>query len=265
MSSPLLKLTSVTRRESGITIVDQVDWEVKSGEHWVVLGPNGSGKTTLLRIAALRLHPTQGAVTVLGEVLGRTDVRVMRSRIGYTSSALANSLRPTVTAEDVVVTSLNGALEPWWHDYSDDQRKSARDLLERIGCGNRTDHQFGTLSSGERQRVLVARLLMSNPELLLLDEPTAALDLAGREQLVVALGTLAADPSTPPIVMVTHHVEEIPTGFTHGLLIANGCVVSSGRLEAVLTESSLAQCFGVEVRLSQTQGRWSARVDGDSG
>ena len=248
MGGPLLELTSVTRREAGITIVDQVDWTVRSGEHWVVLGPNGSGKTTLLRMAALLLHPTRGEVTVLGETLGRTDVRTMRSRIGYASAALADSLRPTVTAEDVVVTSLYGALEPWWHDYRDDQRKSARDLLDRVGCGHRTDHQFGTLSS--------------DPELLLLDEPTAALDLAGREQLVVVLEALAADPSTPPMVLVTHHVEEIPAGFTHVLLMADGCVVASGGLEAVLTETNLARCFGVEVSLAQTQGRWSASVDG---
>ena len=262
MGGPLLELTSVTRREAGITIVDHINWTVRSGEHWVVLGPNGSGKTTLLRMAALLLHPTRGEVTVLGETLGRTDVRTMRSRIGYASAALADSLRPTVTAEDVVVTSLYGALEPWWHDYRDDQRKSARDLLDRVGCGHRTDHRFGTLSSGERQRVLVARILMADPELLLLDEPTAALDLAGREQLVVVLGALAADPSTPPMVLVTHHVEEIPAGFTHGLLMADGCVVASGRLETVLTETNLARCFGVEVSLAQTQGRWSARVDG---
>ena len=252
----------MTRRESGITIVDRVDWTVDSGENWVVLGPNGSGKTTLLRIAALLLHPTKGEVTVLGETLGSVDVRSMRSRIGYASAALANSLRPSVTAEDVVVTSLHGALEPWWHNYRDDQRKSARDLLDRVGCGHRADHRFGTLSSGERQRVLLARLLMVNPELLLLDEPTAALDLAGREQLIMVLEALAADPSTPPMDLVTHHVEEIPAGFTHGLLIANGGVGVSGRLEAVLTETNLAQCFGVEVSLTHTQGRWSARVDG---
>lgn len=264
MNGPLLELTTVTRRKSGITIVDRVDWTVDSGENWVVLGPNGSGKTTLLRIAALLLHPTKGAVTVLGETLGSVDIRSMRSRIGYASAALADSLRPSITAEDVVVTSLHGALEPWWHNYQDDQRKAARNLLDRVGCGHRADHRFGTLSSGERQRVLLARLLMTNPELLLLDEPTAALDLAGREQLIVVLETLAADPSTPPMVLVTHHVEEIPAGFTHGLLMANGSVVVSGRLEAVLTEANLAQCFGVEVRLTQTHGRWSARVAGVS-
>lgn len=264
MDGPLLDLTSVTRRESGITIIDQVDWTVGSGEHWVILGPNGSGKTTLLRIAALLLHPTRGDVTVLGETLGRTDVRSMRSRIGYVSAALANSLRPSITAEDVVVTSLYGALEPWWHDYRDDQRKSARYLLDRVGCGHRADHQFGTLSSGERQRVLIARVLMVDPELLLLDEPTAALDLAGREQLVSLLGTLTTDPSTPPMVLTTHHVEEIPAGFTHGLLMADGGVVASGLLEAVLTESNLTRCFGVKVSLTKMEGRWSARVNGIS-
>ena len=257
-----MELTSVTRREAGITIVDHVNWTVRSGEHWVVLGPNGSGKTTLLRIAALLLHPTRGEVTVLGETLGRTDVRTMRSRIGYASAALADSLRPTVTAEDVVVTSLYGALEPWWHDYRDDQRKSARDLLDRVGCGHRTDHRFGTLSSGERQRVLVARILMADPELLLLDEPTAALDLAGREQLVVVLEALAADPSTPPMVLVTHHVEEIPPGFTHGLLMENGRVTATGPLIDVLTDRALSDCYGLDLSLTCEAGRWTVRVDG---
>lgn len=261
MGSPVLELRSISRHEAGTTIVAEVDWTVEPSEHWVVLGPNGSGKTTLLRIAGLLLHPSEGTVRILGETLGRTDVRLMRSRIGYTSAALADSLRPTITAEDVVVTALHGALEPWWHEYRDEERETARDLLDQVGCSHRGNHRFGTLSSGERQRVLVARALMAKPELLLLDEPTAGLDLAGREELVAALGVLAADPTTPPMALVTHHVEEIPVGFTHGLLMANGRTIGLGPLDVVLTEENLTRCFGVEVRLNLSEGRWSARID----
>ena len=159
-------IDNITKRFENVLALERVSLEVQKGEFFFLLGPSGCGKTTLLRIAALLLHPTRGEVNVLGETLGQTDVRAMRSRIGYTSASLANSLRPAITAEDVVVTSLHGALEPWWHDYRDDQRRSAQDLLDRVGCGHRTNHQFGTLSSGERQRVLVARMLMANPELL---------------------------------------------------------------------------------------------------
>jgi iron complex transport system ATP-binding protein len=259
---PVLQLTGVGRRVDLTRMLGGVDWRIDPGQHWVVLGPNGSGKSTLLRIAGLHLHPTEGTVRVLGETLGRTDVRRLRRRIGYASASLADSFRPGITAGDVVMTALHGALEPWWHDYTDDDRDRARALLGRIGCGDRACQAFGTLSSGERQRVLLARTLMLQPDLLLLDEPTAALDLGGREALVATLADLAADPSTPPMVQVTHHVEEIPPGFTHALLLEAGRVVDAGPLADVVTEQALSSCYGLDLRLTQAAGRWAVRVNG---
>jgi len=259
---PVLQLTGVGRRVGMTRMLGGVDWRIDPGQHWVVLGPNGSGKSTLLRIAGLHLHPTEGTVRVLGETLGRTDVRRLRRRIGYASASLADSFRPGITAGDVVMTALHGALEPWWHDYTDDDRDRARALLGRIGCGDRASQAFGTLSSGERQRVLLARTLMLQPDLLLLDEPTAALDLGGREALVATLADLAADPSTPPMVQVTHHVEEIPPGFTHALLLESGRVVDAGPLAGVVTEQALSGCYGLDLRLTQAAGRWAVRVNG---
>ena len=203
MSEPVLHMDGVSVRRDDTVLLDRVDWQVEPGQRWVVLGPNGSGKSTLLRLAALHLHPSEGAVHVLGETLGHTDTRVLRRRIGYAAAALADSLRPGIDAADVVMTALNGALEPWWHDYDDADRERARELLKQVGCGHRADHAFGTLSSGERQRVLLARTLMTDPEVLLLDEPTAALDLGGREELVGTLAALAADPATPPVLSVS--------------------------------------------------------------
>jgi iron complex transport system ATP-binding protein len=259
---PVLQLTGVGRRIGGTTLLADIDWRIEPGQHWVVLGPNGSGKSTLLRIAGLHLHPTAGTVRVLGETLGRTDVRTLRKRIGYASASLADAFRPGITASDVVMTALNGALEPWWHDYMDDDRDRARSLLGRIGCGDRSGHAFGTLSSGERQRVLLARTLMVEPDLLLLDEPTAGLDLGGREELGATLADLAADPETPPMVQVTHHVEEIPPGFTHALLLEAGRVVDAGPLAYVLTEQALSGCYGLDLSLTHVAGRWAVRANG---
>ena len=264
MDAPVLELSAVSRTVDGTVLVRDVDWRVEPGQDWVVLGPNGSGKSSLLRIAGLHLHPSSGSVRVLGESLGRTDVRELRRRIGYTSAALADSIRPGLAAVDVVMTARHGALEPWWHTYCDADRTRALDLLQRIGCADRAGHAFGTLSSGERQRVLLARTLMTDPELLLLDEPTAGLDLVGREELVTTLADLAADPSTPPMVLVTHHVEEIPPGFTHVLILVAGRVATAGPLDVVLTDPTLSACFGLNLQLAREKGRWSVRVDGSA-
>ena len=261
-TDPILELADVSRRTGGTRLLDGIDWQVRTGQHWVVLGPNGSGKSTLLRIAALQLHPTSGVVRVFGEELGRTDVRSLRQRIGYASAALADSFRPDLVAADVVMTARHGALEPWWHEYGDEDRDRAHDLLKRLGCGHRSDHRFGALSSGERQRVLLARTLMVDPDLLLLDEPTAGLDLGGREELVGTLADLAADPAMPPMVQVTHHVEEIAPGFTHGLLMEGGRIVAAGPLADVLTARSLSDCYGIDLSLRSEAGRWTVRVDG---
>jgi iron complex transport system ATP-binding protein len=256
---PVVSLSDVTVRISGTPVLTDVSWSVHPDDRWAVLGRNGSGKTTLLRVVSLYLHPTTGTVEVLGARLGRVDVRRHRERIGVASAAVADLLHPRVTALDAVVTAVHGALEPWWHHYSDADRARARELLDRFAVAERADHPFGTLSSGERQRVLLARALMTDPGLVLLDEPTAGLDVGGREELVSDLGRLAAAPSTPPLVMVTHHLEEVPVGFTHALVLDQGRVAAAGPIDEVLTSSTLSAAFGIDLVVGSESGRWWAR------
>ncbi|MEO6652210.1 MAG: ABC transporter ATP-binding protein [Ilumatobacteraceae bacterium] len=254
-----LHLDRVVFERDGRRILDEVSLDVRRGQHWLVLGANGSGKTTLLRIAAMYEHPSSGTVRVLGETFGRTDVRVLRRRVGYASAALAAQFRPAVTAADVVMTAKFAALEPWWHRYDDDDRTRARTCLERMEVGEFADRSLGTLSSGEQQRVLLARTLMNDPEVILLDEPSARLDLGGRERLVAALGDLAAAPDGPPIVLVTHHVDEVPDGITHAMLLRNGLVTAQGPIDEALTASSLSECFEMELAFERrADGRLSA-------
>lgn len=259
-TDPVLRLTGVGLVHGDRRVLDDVSWEVRAGERWVVLGSNGSGKTSLLSIASLYQHPSGGAVEVLGERLGRTDVRRLRTRIGLASAAMADRLRPGLAALDVVVTAKHAALEPWWHDYDDEDRARAHSLLERVGAGALAEQRFGTLSSGERQRVQLARTLMAEPGLLLLDEPTAGLDVGGREDLVGRLAGLARDPATPPVVLVTHHVEEIPPGFGHALLLRAGRVQAAGPIGAVLTSRALSACFALALEVERRGDRWTARA-----
>ena len=256
--APALRLRGVSVVRDGRYLLYNVDWSVLAGQHWVVLGPNGAGKSTLMRVAALYLHPSEGEVEVLGRRLGRVDVRRMRHLVGYAAAFLSDGLRPNIRAVDVVVTAIHGALEPWWHDYSDAEREKAHSLLERVGVGPLAEHPFGSLSSGERQRVQIARTLMTDPSLLLLDEPTAALDLAGRESLIRTLEDLSQDPSTPPSVLVTHHTEEIPSGFKHVLLLREGKAIATGEANEVLTSENLSRCFDLELELEHRRGRWWA-------
>jgi iron complex transport system ATP-binding protein len=244
----------------GRAILREVDWTVGPAEHWVVLGANGSGKSTLVRIAALDLHPTTGTVDVLGERLGRTDVRALRRRIGYASAALADSLRPSISAFDIVMTARRGALEPWWHTYDDEDRASAHESLQRLGVDHLAQRPFGTLSSGERQRVLIARTLVNDVGVVLLDEPNAGLDLGGREWLVEGLQALAVDPATPPMVLVTHHVEEIPPAFERALLLRDGRAVAAGPVGEVLTSELLSETYGLPLEVTAHDGRFSARA-----
>jgi iron complex transport system ATP-binding protein len=253
-----LRLRGVTLVHDGKTVLDRIDWTVADDERWIVLGANGSGKTSLVRIASLYLHPSSGEVEVLGGVLGRVDVRRHRTRIGLASSSFGDLLRPALSEVDIVMTAKHAALEPWWHTYDDADRKRALELLDRLGCAAFAERSFNTLSSGERQRVQLARTLMNEPGLLLLDEPTAGLDLGGREDLVGRLGALAADPTTPPIVLVTHHVDEIPPSFTHVLMLRAGRILASGPIDDVLTSETLSECFGIPVDLRRHGTRWTA-------
>ena len=259
--APPLELIDVGVVREGQWLLRDVTWTVGPGERWIVLGANGSGKTTLLRIASLYLHPSTGVVRVLGGELGRIDVRRQRTRIGLASPAFGALLRPELTPVEVVMTAANGALEPWWHTYTDADRERARGLLDRFHVLHGADRPVSTLSSGERQRTLLARAFSGDPGLVLLDEPTAGLDLAGREELVAALGTAAGDAG-PPTVLVTHHVEEIPVGSTHVLLVRRGEVVGQGPIDEVMTLDALSATFGLPLRLERRGQRWTAWSEG---
>jgi iron complex transport system ATP-binding protein len=256
----VLRFDRVDVERGGTTVLRDISWSVAAGDRWAVLGPNGSGKTTLLQLASGYLHPTRGTVDILGHRLGRVDVRQLRRRIGVVSAAVAKMLVPSLSARDIVMSARHAALEPWWHDYSDDDRAQALRLLGEAGFASVADRPFGVLSEGERQQVLLARTLMAAPDLLLLDEPAAGLDVAGREKLVGRLGQLAADPDAPPTILVTHHVEEIPPGFTHVLLLRQGQVVVAGPLGAALTSDTLSACFSLPLLVTGEAGRFSCRA-----
>jgi iron complex transport system ATP-binding protein len=255
-----LFLDDVYLRIGATAILRGVTLRVDASDRWVVLGANGAGKTSVLRIAALYQHPSRGTVEVLGQQLGRCDVRVLRERIAFSSPAIASALEPRMTAVEAVMTAKHAALAPWWHRYDDADRERALGLLARFGCDGLADHPFPTLSAGERQRVLLARALMRRPELILLDEPTAGLDIGGREQLLADLAALASAPASAPVVLVTHHLEEIPPGFTHALVLGHGETIASGPIAATLTDAVLTDCFGVALRVEHADGRYTARL-----
>ncbi|HEY3438052.1 MAG TPA: ABC transporter ATP-binding protein [Actinotalea sp.] len=257
----VLDLKDVTIRRGPKTILDRVSWKVSDGERWVVLGRNGAGKTTLLQVASGRMHPTSGTAHVLGERLGAVDVFELRPRIGVASAALADRIPGSERVVDVVLTAAYGMTGRWRERYEALDHERARTLLDVFGVGDLAERTFGTLSEGERKRTQIARALMTDPELLLLDEPAAGLDLGGREELVAALAELARDPRSPVLVLVTHHVEEIPAGFTHALLLRDGVVHSAGPLDAVLTPDNLSAAFGLGLTVERHGRRWAARSE----
>jgi iron complex transport system ATP-binding protein len=258
--SAVLDLAGVTITRGAARLLDRVDWTVDEGERWVVLGPNGAGKTTLLQVASTNIHPTDGVVEILGEMLGTVDVFELRPRIGLASAALAERIPRGERVLDVVVTATYAVTGRWREQYEDVDSQRALQMLARLGVAALAERTFGTLSEGERKRVQIARALMADPELMLLDEPAAGLDLGGREQLVNTLGSLALDEDAPAMVLVTHHVEEIPPGFTHVLLIRDGAVVAAGPLESTLTAENLTATFGLPLALDRHGERWSARA-----
>ncbi len=258
--SDVLALAGVTVRRGATTLLESVDWEVEEGERWVVLGPNGAGKTTLLQLASARMHPTSGVVGILGEVLGAVDVFELRPRIGLASSSMAERIPSSETVGNVVVTASYGIVGRWRETYAAMDIARAMELLRALGADHLVNRAYGTLSEGERKRVQIARALMTDPELMLLDEPAAGLDLGGREDLVARLGELASDTEAPAMVLVTHHVEEIPPGFTDVLMVRDGRVVAAGPLGLTMTEANLSETFGLPLVLEQHGGRWSARA-----
>ncbi|WP_331272883.1 ABC transporter ATP-binding protein [Motilibacter deserti] len=258
----VLRLSGVTVVRGGAPILDEVDWRVREGERWVVLGPNGAGKTTMLQVAGAQLHPTRGTAEILGETLGAVDVFELRPRIGLASAALASRLPADERVRDVVLTASYAVVGRWREAYDPVDETRAQALLSAMGAAHLVDRRFGTLSEGERKRVQIARALMSDPELMLLDEPAAGLDLGGREELVRRLAALAADPGAPALVLVTHHVEEVPPGFTHAVLLRGGRVVTAGPVDEVLTAEPLSDAFGLRLRVDHADGRWSARAAG---
>ncbi|WP_062210937.1 ABC transporter ATP-binding protein [Streptomyces sp. NBRC 109706] len=257
--SDVLELVDVSVVREGRALVDKVSWSIAEGERWVILGPNGAGKTTLLNVASSYLFPTTGTVQILGEKLGGVDVFELRPRIGMASSALADKLSRRQTVLQTVLTAAYGMTAGWQESYDEMDERRARAFLDRLGMNDLLDRRFGTLSEGERKRTQIARALMTDPELLLLDEPAAGLDLGGREDLVRRLGRLARDPYAPSMVMVTHHVEEIAPGFTHVLLIRGGQVLAAGPLDTTLTSAQLSRCFGLPLVVERQGDRWTAR------
>ncbi len=255
----LIDFLEVSLRRGGRSLVGPVTWQVELDERWVIIGPNGAGKTSLLRIAAASEHPSSGDAFVLGERLGRTDTNELRARVGLSSSALAQRVPDDEVVRDLVVSAGYSVLGRWRERYEDVDYERAVDTLESLGAEHLAQRTFGTLSEGERKRVLIARALMTDPELLLLDEPAAGLDLGGREELVARLSDLAADPDAPALVLVTHHVEEIPPGFSHCLMLSEGMVVAAGLLDDVLTGENLSAAFGQSIAVDVIDGRYFAR------
>jgi len=258
--SDVLRFVDVDVVRGGVPIVSHLSWDVGEGERWAVLGPNGAGKTTLLALAATLIHPTRGTVEVLDELLGRTDVFELRPRIGLASAALAERIPANERVNDVVVTAAYAVTGRWRERYEGGDHARATRLLEQLGVGGFGHRTFGTLSEGERKRVQVARALMTDPELLLLDEPAAGLDLGGREDLVRRLGDIAVDPDAPTTVLVTHHLEEIPVGTTHALVIAGGRTVAAGPIDRTLTGPILSSAFGLGLMVGRTDGRFTAHA-----
>jgi iron complex transport system ATP-binding protein len=244
----------------GSHLLREITWRVEEDERWVILGPNGAGKTTLLGLASGRLHPTTGTVDVLGERIGRTDVNELRTRIGLSTAALADRLPGEERVIDIVLTAAWSVVGRFRERYESVDDARARGLLDQLGVAGLGERRYGTLSEGERKRVQIARALMTDPELLLLDEPAAGLDLGGREDLVGRLAELALDPDAPALVLVTHHVEEIPSGFTHALLLREGMAVAQGPLPATVTGEHLSKTFGLPLTVDRSGDRYAARA-----
>jgi iron complex transport system ATP-binding protein len=260
MSDEVLRLRGVEVRRDAAVLLRNVDWTAHGDERWILIGPNGAGKTTLLQVASTMMFATEGTVDVLGERLGEVDIFDLRPRIGLTSAAVAEQVPPGEKVIDLVLTASYAILGRWKEEYDSADVTRAVEMLDALGCAHLIRRKFSTLSEGERKRVQIARALMPDPELLLLDEPAAGLDLGGREDLLRRLTKLARDPKAPMMVLVTHHVEEVPDGFTHAMLLRRGSVLAAGPIEEVFTARNLSRCFGVQLEIEHRQSRWTARA-----
>ena len=258
--SAILELSDISVRRGDRVILGPLNWQVLEGERWVILGPNGAGKTTLLQICSSLIHPTTGEINILGEKLGKVDVFELRTRIGLTSSALVEQLPPEELVMDVVLTAAYAMLGRWQEKYDLWDESRAMALLTALGVRELGERLFGSLSEGEKKRVQIARALMADPELLLLDEPASSLDLGGREDLLRRIESLSKDPLAPATVIVTHHIEEIPVGTTHALLLREGAVVAQGEVASVITDQNLTQAYGLAITVQNEGGRFFARA-----
>ncbi len=256
----VIELDGVAVQRGQSLLLQDITWLVSESDRWVVIGPNGAGKTTLLSILAAQMHPTTGRAALLGEQLGLVDVFELRPRIGVTSAAIADRIPRSESVRDVVVSASYSVLGRWREDYDPVDYARAGELMAQLRVDHLAERTFGTLSEGERKRVQIARALMTDPELLLLDEPAAGLDLTGREALVGTLSDLCTDAYAPATVLVTHHIEEIPEGITHALLLRQGRVVSAGPIDEVLTDEALSHTFDLPLSITRVDGRWSARA-----
>ena len=257
---PILELSNISVQRGDRTILGPLDWQILEGQRWVILGPNGAGKTTMLQVCSSLIHPTSGQVQILGETLGRVDVFELRTRIGLTSSKLVEQLPADELVIDVVLTAAYAMYGRWQEKYDLWDESRAMALLTALGVRELGNREFGSLSDGEKKRVQIARSLMADPELLLLDEPASSLDLGGREDLLKRIEAFASDPLAPATVIVTHHIEEIPAGTTHALLLKEGKVIAQGVIELVITDANLSVAYGLPISVQSQNGRFFARA-----
>jgi iron complex transport system ATP-binding protein len=257
---PVLRVEDVDVVRDGNRILREVSLTVRAGEHWALLGANGAGKTTLLSLLGALAHPTRGTVEVLGHQLGRVDMRQLRSYVGHVNPR--HDLRSPLKVQDVVLTGLTNTTErvPRWNP-TPEQFAMADRLIDLLGLSDRQGARWPTLSQGERGRALIARALMPSPKLLLLDEPATGLDVAGREQLIERIDTLQRTYTDLASVLVTHHLEELPPGTTHVMLLRDGRCLASGPADEVLTSDQVSKCFDHPIRLTRVDGRWSVRAN----
>ena len=260
--SRVLDFNNVTVLRDKKPVLSNVDWQVESDQRWVIIGPNGAGKTTLLRVAASQIQPSTGTAIVLGQTLGKVNVFELRTRIGFASNALSSHIPNSETVLNSVMTAIYAVTGRWNEEYDEIDVRRAMRVLNEWHLSELADRAFGTLSDGERKRAQIARSVMPDPELLLLDEPVASLDLAAREQTISLIGAYASEPAAPAIVMVTHHLEEIPEGFTHALIVSGGQVHAAGPIEQTLTSDKLSGAFGVSISVELVDGRYRAKFKG---